>query len=49
MAKRAPRFYEFGDFRLDAAERLLYRGGQIVPLSPKAALISGMPIRTLLA
>ncbi|MGH9752452.1 MAG: AAA-like domain-containing protein [Blastocatellia bacterium] len=28
--------YEFGPFRLDAAERLLSRGGEAVPLSPKA-------------
>ena len=26
---------EFGPYRLDAANRLLYRDGQIVPLSPK--------------
>src|SRR5262245_59223912 len=28
--------YEFGSFRLDAAERLLSRDGEAVPLSPKA-------------
>lgn len=28
--------YEFGDFRLDAAKRLLLRGGVIVQLTPKA-------------
>src|SRR5207247_10158619 len=28
--------YEFGPFRLDAAERLLARGGQPVALTPKA-------------
>src|SRR5215470_11364855 len=27
--------YEFGPFRLDAAERLLMRDGQAVPLTPK--------------
>src|SRR5436309_3228203 len=27
--------YEFGPFRLDAANRLLYRDGQIIPLPPK--------------
>jgi len=29
--------YEFGPFRFDAAARVLYRGAEIVPLSPKAA------------
>src|SRR5262245_13699484 len=29
-------FYEFGPFRLDLAERLLLRDGEIVPLTPKA-------------
>ncbi len=29
-------FYEFGPFRLDRQKRLLYRGGEIVPLKPKA-------------
>ena len=31
----ARQIYEFGPFRLDAANRLLYRDGQIVPLPPK--------------
>src|SRR5258705_6629032 len=36
MAGITPRqIYEFGPFRLDAANRLLYRDGQIVPLPPK--------------
>ena len=30
------RFYEFGPFRLDPAERLLLRGDERVPLTPKA-------------
>jgi hypothetical protein len=30
------RIYEFGQFRLDPAERLLVRGGQPVALTPKA-------------
>ena len=30
-------FYEFGDFRLDAGKRILWRRGEIVPLAPKAA------------
>jgi len=30
------RCYEFGDFRLDATKRLLWRAGTVVPLTPKA-------------
>ncbi len=33
----AGRLYEFGEFRLDPAERLLFRSGTHVPLPPKAA------------
>ena len=29
--------YEFGPFRLDAARRALYRDGEFIPLTPKAA------------
>jgi TolB-like protein/DNA-binding winged helix-turn-helix (wHTH) protein/Flp pilus assembly protein TadD len=29
--------YEFGPFRFDATERLLYRGSDVVPLTPKVA------------
>src|SRR6266550_1869382 len=29
--------YQFGPFRFDARERLLHRGGDLVPLTPKAA------------
>jgi DNA-binding winged helix-turn-helix (wHTH) protein len=29
-------FYEFGPFRLDTTERLLWREGEIMPLTPKA-------------
>jgi len=36
MGRRAQHFYEFGQFRLEAEERLLLRGGQPVPLTPKA-------------
>ena len=41
VAKQSPgqersRFYEFGPFRLDPAERTLWRGNEIVPLTPKA-------------
>src|ERR1039458_4053732 len=28
--------YEFGPFRYDAGQRLLFRGGDLVPLVPKA-------------
>jgi DNA-binding winged helix-turn-helix (wHTH) protein len=30
------RLYEFGPFRLDPTERMLLRGGETVPLTPKA-------------
>lgn len=36
MSEQANRIYEFGDFRLDPAERLLLRAGEVVPLAPKA-------------
>jgi TolB-like protein/thioredoxin-like negative regulator of GroEL len=36
MIRRATRFYEFGPFRVDTAERLLLREGTPVPLTPKA-------------
>jgi DNA-binding winged helix-turn-helix (wHTH) protein/TolB-like protein/Tfp pilus assembly protein PilF len=35
MNKQALHFYEFGVFRVDAQERLLYREGEVVPLTPK--------------
>ncbi len=31
------RVYEFGSFRIDAAERLLFRGDELIPLTPKVA------------
>lgn len=31
------RVYEFGVFRIDAAERLLFRGDELIPLTPKVA------------
>jgi len=31
------RFYKFGRFRLDGTGRVLFRGDEAVPLSPKAA------------
>jgi len=34
-AHRTP--YEFGPFRFDATERLLYRGAEVVPLTPRVA------------
>ena len=36
MSKSERRLYEFGDFRLDASERLLSSRGVTVPLTPKA-------------
>jgi len=36
MEKNASHLYEFGPFRLDPAERLLSRGEEPVPLTPKA-------------
>ncbi len=35
MASRTQHVYRFGDFRLDATQRLLYRDGQLVALPPK--------------
>src|SRR6185369_10395457 len=35
MSKRDDPSYEFGPFRLDAPERRLTRGGEVVPLPPK--------------
>src|SRR4051812_103180 len=35
MTLKTKRIYEFGAFRLDAAERLLFQGGEAVPLPPK--------------
>jgi TolB-like protein/Flp pilus assembly protein TadD len=35
MAKQAEYFYEFGPFRVDPAQRLLWRDGQLLPLMPK--------------
>src|SRR5260221_6767981 len=32
-----PSEFEFGPFRLDAARRALYREGEFIPLTPKAA------------
>src|SRR5437764_7305951 len=35
MMKPAKRLYEFGPYRVDTADRLLLKGGQVVPLPPK--------------
>lgn len=35
MIQRALRYYEFGPFRLNITERLLQRGNELVPLTPK--------------
>src|SRR5713226_6044531 len=36
MAQPAKAWYEFGPFRLDAVQHLLFRNGQLVSLAPKA-------------
>jgi len=36
MAQQTKRFYQFGEFHLDVAERVLLRDGKPVPLVPKA-------------
>src|SRR5713101_7518203 len=36
MTERAKHLYAFGPLRLDPAQRLLFRDGEVVPLTPKA-------------
>ena len=36
MVRPAQQFYEFGSFRVDPIKRHLLRGGEVVPLTPKA-------------
>ena len=36
MSDSARNFYEFGPFRLDRTERVLFRDGQPLTLTPKA-------------
>src|SRR5580765_9021389 len=36
MKQQGKNFYEFGPFRIDKAERLLRRGAEVIPLTPKA-------------
>lgn len=36
MPNETSQFYEFGPFRADAQKRLLWRDGEVVPLTPKA-------------
>lgn len=36
MLEESRNVYEFGEFRLDAGDRLLFRRGELVPLAPKA-------------
>src|SRR6185436_12940061 len=36
MPDNSKHFYDFGPYRVDANERLLRRGDQVVPLTPKA-------------
>jgi eukaryotic-like serine/threonine-protein kinase len=35
MTEREHLVYEFGPFRLDTLQRLLFRGGELIPVSPK--------------
>lgn len=35
MSLQTQQFYEFADFRLDTSEKVLRRGGEVVPLTPK--------------
>ena len=37
MSSEDRHFYEFEDFRLDVEKRVLWRNGEIVPVTPKAA------------
>jgi len=39
MCKENKRFYAFGPFRLDYAQRLLFRQDQLIPLTPKVLQI----------
>ena len=34
--------YEFGPYRIDTGERLLHRGDELIPLSPK--LVVNLPV-----
>src|SRR5712692_4954101 len=36
MSRQYTHLYEFGPFRIDAVERLLFRGSEMIPLTPKA-------------
>lgn len=36
MANETKHFYEFGPYRIDPEERLLFRGSEPIPLPPKA-------------
>src|SRR5712692_6882851 len=36
MNKPEKHFYDFGPFRLDVVEKVLFREGEVVPLKPKA-------------
>jgi len=37
MSLKTNGFYQFGEFRFDSSKRLLWRGGEMVALTPKAA------------
>src|SRR5207247_9914200 len=36
MSSQDKHLYEFGPFRIDPVERLLFRGDEMIPLTPKA-------------
>jgi DNA-binding winged helix-turn-helix (wHTH) protein len=36
MGKNSKHFYEFGEFRLDPAEKQLRRSAEVIPLTSKA-------------
>jgi len=36
MSSNSGHFYDFGIYRVDGSERLLLRGDEVVPLTPKA-------------
>ncbi len=36
MSRNSRHFYDFGPYRVDESERLLFRGDEVVPLTPKA-------------
>ncbi len=44
MPRDLKHFYDFGTYRVDESERLLLRGDEVVPLTPKAfEMLFGAP------